>query len=115
MPIVNLFALILQLQQFQFPVSKTQNPGYSDVIVNPMNLSKIENKIENLEYTNSEAFLSDIKWILHNCSIYFSGMHLKIMTEKTLKFDFCSLYKQRKNIFGVWCKFPATWKTETKI
>lgn len=72
---------VFQLQQFQFPVNKTQNPGYSDVIINPMNLSRIENKIENLEYTNSEAFLSDIKWILHNCSIYFSGAFLEISFE----------------------------------
>lgn len=72
---------VFQLQQFQFPVNKTQNPGYSDVIINPMNLSRIENKIENLEYTNSEAFLSDIKWILHNCSIYFSGAFLEIYFE----------------------------------
>lgn len=57
-------------------MNKTQNPGYSDVIVNPINLSKIENNIDKLMYTNSEAFLSDIKWILHNCSIYFSGISL---------------------------------------
>lgn len=66
----------IQLQQFQFPVNKTQNPGYNDIIVNPINLSKIENNIDNLVYTNSEAFLSDIKWILHNCTIYFSGGHI---------------------------------------
>lgn len=68
-----IFHCIFQLQQFQFPVNKTQNPGYGDVIVNPINLSKIENNIDTLVYTNSESFLSDIKWILHNCSIYFSG------------------------------------------
>lgn len=102
-PIVNFIAFVFvsQLQQFQFPVSKTQNPGYSDVIVNPMNLSKIENKIENLEYTNSEAFLSDIKWILHNCSIYFSGMHLRIVTEKIHSSLTFVHYKQRENIFEV--------------
>lgn len=75
-----LYLIFKQLQQFQFPVNKTQNPGYGDVIVNPINLSKIENNIDNLVYTNSESFLSDIKWILHNCSIYFSGEHCSSST-----------------------------------
>ncbi|XP_055310495.1 MYND-type zinc finger-containing chromatin reader ZMYND8-like isoform X2 [Sitodiplosis mosellana] len=73
------------LQQFQFPVNKTQNPGYGDVIVNPINLSKIENNIDNLVYTNSEAFLSDIKWILHNCSIYFSDNYKVTRAAKSLQ------------------------------
>ncbi|XP_031625842.1 protein kinase C-binding protein 1-like isoform X2 [Contarinia nasturtii] len=73
------------LQQFQFPVNKTQNPGYADVIVNQMNLSKIENNIDNLMYTNSEAFLSDIKWILHNCSIYFSDNYKVTRAAKSLQ------------------------------
>lgn len=67
-----------QLQQFQFPVNKSQYPDYNDIIIYPINLSKIEDNIENLRYTNSEAFMSDIKWILHNCSIYFAGKSIEL-------------------------------------
>lgn len=75
-----------QLQQFQFPVNKNQYPDYNDIIIYPINLSKIEDNIDNLRYTNSEAFMSDIKWILHNCSIYFSGKSIELYI-RTLNFD----------------------------
>lgn len=63
----------MQFVQFIHPPDKKKFGDYEDFIKNPINLSKIEEKINANSYTSTEAFISDIKWILHNCNIYFSS------------------------------------------
>lgn len=48
----------------------------SDVIVNPIDLSKIKDKAES--YVSLDEFLIDIEWVVHNCQILFTGeIHAK--------------------------------------
>lgn len=41
-----------------------------DRIIHPMNLDTIENNINLKKYHSTESFIGDIKWIVHNSSIY---------------------------------------------
>lgn len=41
-------------------------------VVNPMDLSVIEEKVDDSKYESTMEFFLDIKWILHNCFIAFS-------------------------------------------
>lgn len=41
--------------------------------VNPIDLNAIGKKIQNAAYTCYEEFLSDIKWVIHNVKVYWSG------------------------------------------
>lgn len=53
------------------------NIDYSNEVpraVNPIDLTAIGKKIDNNIYSCFEAFLSDIKWIVHNVKVYYSGM-----------------------------------------
>jgi hypothetical protein len=43
---------------------------YSDYIIHPMDFETIEKNINLKKYRSTEAFLGDIKWILHNSIIY---------------------------------------------
>lgn len=52
--------------------------------VNPIDLNTIAKKIENAAYTCCEAFLSDIKWIIHNVKVFWSGMQKK---KKMIQFE----------------------------
>jgi hypothetical protein len=58
-------------QQFQFPVDTEKNPDYLRVInYNPMDLSTIEKKLSNKEYSLVQDVINDIKLIWYNCRIY---------------------------------------------
>ena len=41
----------------------------SNLIVNPLNLKKIEDKVNDFEYKSFQEMASDIKWLLHNCIV----------------------------------------------
>lgn len=55
---------------FHNPVNTEIYQDYLDFIVHPMDFHKIEQYIQTKKYASTEAFLSDCKWILHNCYIY---------------------------------------------
>lgn len=55
---------------FMHPVSKEDVPDYYDLIAEPMDLSTIENKLENDQYDSMEAFAYDCKLIFDNCRRY---------------------------------------------
>ena len=61
-----------QSEPFQSPVDLSLNPAYPDYIVNPMDLSVLEENRKQKNYGSTEAFLADAKWIHHN-SIVFNG------------------------------------------
>lgn len=63
---------ILQYIQFNHSADKVKYPDFDDFIINPINLNNIDEKISANKFLSTEAFVSDIKWILHNCNIYFS-------------------------------------------
>lgn len=54
-----------------------------------MDLYKVERNIDNLHYRCFEAFLSDIKWIVHNVKVYHRTSNefkrlVKIKSEKPM-------------------------------
>ena len=56
---------------FQYPVDTKMNPDYLRVInYRPMDLSKIEKKLEKKEYSLVQDIIDDIKLIWYNCRIY---------------------------------------------
>ncbi|MED6279183.1 Protein kinase C-binding protein 1 [Characodon lateralis] len=61
-------------EPFQKPVSLEQHPDYAEYIFHPMDLCTLEKNIKKKMYGCTEAFLADVKWILHNCIIYNGGM-----------------------------------------
>ena len=58
------------VEPFQKPVDPGQFPAYKDYVFCPMDLSSVEKNIKKKQYGSTEAFLADVKWILHNCIIF---------------------------------------------
>lgn len=52
---------------FHTPVNLEVYQDYTNFIVHPMDLYKIEQYVKTRKYSSTEAFLSDMKWIHHNC------------------------------------------------
>uniref|UniRef100_A0A8C4WQ15 Protein kinase C-binding protein 1-like n=1 Tax=Eptatretus burgeri TaxID=7764 RepID=A0A8C4WQ15_EPTBU len=69
---------------FQKPVSLEQHPDYTEYIFQPMDLSTLEKIIKRKQFGCTEAFLSDAKWILHNCIIYNGSNHKLTATARMI-------------------------------
>ncbi|XP_077581976.1 MYND-type zinc finger-containing chromatin reader ZMYND8 isoform X2 [Stigmatopora nigra] len=69
---------------FLKPVSLDQHPDYAEYIFHPMDLCTLEKNIKKKMYGCTEAFLADVKWILHNCIIYNGGNHKLTATAKVI-------------------------------
>ncbi|XP_055603868.1 nucleosome-remodeling factor subunit NURF301-like, partial [Uranotaenia lowii] len=72
----NLKKLIKQIQQhksawpFMEPVDPEEAPDYYRVIKEPMDLQKIENKVDSKIYTTLSEFIGDMTKIFDNCRYY---------------------------------------------
>lgn len=55
---------------FVSPVNKEEVTDYYEIIKNPMDLSTIEQNLENDKYTTFELFLHDVRLIFKNCRAY---------------------------------------------
>lgn len=73
---------------FRQPVDLCAVPNYHDFIYHPMDLTTIEKNIKNDKYGSTEAFLADVKWILHNC-IIFNGTHHKLTGSAKMILKIC--------------------------
>ncbi|XP_033982509.1 protein kinase C-binding protein 1-like isoform X7 [Trematomus bernacchii] len=71
-------------EPFLKPVSLEQHPDYAEYIFHAMDLSTLEKNIKKKMYGCTEAFLADMKWILHNCIIYNGGNHKLTATAKVI-------------------------------
>ncbi|XP_041954346.1 protein kinase C-binding protein 1-like isoform X1 [Alosa sapidissima] len=71
-------------EPFQKPVSLEQHPDYAEYIFHPMDICSLEKNIKKKMYGCTEAFLADVKWILHNCIIYNGGNHKLTATAKVI-------------------------------
>ncbi|CAK4167762.1 unnamed protein product [Aphanomyces euteiches] len=58
---------------FLEPVSKVDFPTYTDIVLHPMDLSKIARKVKNDEYNTVEAFVQDVKVMADNCALFCEG------------------------------------------
>uniref|UniRef100_A0A8B9LXG9 Protein kinase C binding protein 1, like n=1 Tax=Astyanax mexicanus TaxID=7994 RepID=A0A8B9LXG9_ASTMX len=74
----------LQTEPFHKPVSLEQHPDYAEYIFHPMDVCTLEKNIKKKMYGCTEAFLADVKWILHNCIIYNGGNHKLTATAKVI-------------------------------
>ena len=78
-------AIIKQLKRhrdapaFLYPVDPVllKIPDYPDVIKHPMDLSTVENKLNNVEYETVDDFVADINLIFSNCYLY-NGRELPV-------------------------------------
>lgn len=61
---------IAGIEPFLVPVDPTQFPAYKDYVFFPMDLHTMERNVKRKHYGSTEAFLADVKWILHNCIIF---------------------------------------------
>lgn len=52
-------------------------PDYPQVVKNPMDLSTVERKLNNVEYETVDDFVSDISLIFSNCYLY-NGRELPV-------------------------------------
>ncbi|XP_035208972.1 protein kinase C-binding protein 1-like, partial [Stegodyphus dumicola] len=60
---------------FHQAVSLEHYPLYPHYIINPMDFSLLEKNIKQKKYGSTEAFLSDVKWILHNSCVFNGTQH----------------------------------------
>lgn len=51
-------------------IDKNQTPEYFDYIIHPMDFEIMEKNLYQKKYQSPDAFMSDIKWILHNSFVY---------------------------------------------
>lgn len=72
-------------------------PTYPDYIKNPMDLTTMENKLENNEYPTIDAFLADFQQIIQNTEIFNGPQHLVTLAGYKMK---SSLLKQMEKLPG---------------
>ncbi len=109
-------------EPFQIPVDPQLLPDYAKIVVNPVNLKSMENKVLQKNYVSLEAFHQDMKWLLHNCIVY-NGVQSKLTTIaksmlRTLKHELneitvcCDCYlnsirkENEKSWFAQLCRTP---------
>ena len=93
--------------QFKYPVNTEENPDYLRVInYNPMDISTVEKKLSNGEYSLVQDVINDIKLIWYNCRIYnyessqiyqFSD-HLEKLSDKELEKYYIYYDKLNKSV-----------------
>ena len=75
---------VADAQPFFKPVDTEEFPHYTEYIVCPVDISQLEDKIAKKSFASTRAFLTDFRWILHNC-IIFNSFHSKLTsTARTL-------------------------------
>ncbi|XP_046816086.1 protein kinase C-binding protein 1 [Vespa crabro] len=57
-------------EPFWKPVELNEAQNYLDYVVKPMDLNLLESNVRLKLYGSTDAFMSDAKWIQHNCIVY---------------------------------------------
>lgn len=55
------------------PVDTKEFPHYREYVVHPMDICMLEQNVNNRVYGCTEAFLADVKWIVHNSIVFNSS------------------------------------------
>ncbi|KAL3220105.1 hypothetical protein MRX96_005501 [Rhipicephalus microplus] len=71
-------------EAFLKPVCTKTYTAYTDYVSNPFDLSILEKNVRWKHYGCTEAFLSDARWIYHNCIVFNGYNHRLSMSAKTL-------------------------------
>ncbi|KAF8786111.1 MYND-type zinc finger-containing chromatin reader ZMYND8-like isoform X2 [Argiope bruennichi] len=69
---------------FHQPVSLDHYPMYPHYVIHPMDFSLLEKNIKQKLYGCTEAFLADVKWILHNSCVFNGSQHPLSTNAKSL-------------------------------
>ncbi|EEC12296.1 zinc finger protein, putative, partial [Ixodes scapularis] len=71
-------------EAFLKPVCTKTYPNYTDYVSHPFDLSILEKNVRWKHYGCTESFLSDARWIYHNCIIFNGYNHKLSMSAKVL-------------------------------
>ncbi|KAL2348799.1 hypothetical protein Fmac_002799 [Flemingia macrophylla] len=74
---------------FVKPVSKKEAPDYLDIIERPMDLSRIRERVRNMEYKSREDFRHDVWQITYNAHKYNDGRNPGIPPLADMLLDYC--------------------------
>ena len=77
-------------------------PRYNEYVVYPLDVTQLEQRVQDGRYATTRAFLADFRWILHNC-IIFNSFHSKLTnTARTMmkvRSSPAFLYDSNRNVF----------------
>lgn len=71
-------------EAFLKPVCTKTYPKYTDYVSHPFDLSILEKNVRWQHYGCTESFLSDARWIYHNCIVFNGYTHKLSMSAKVL-------------------------------
>lgn len=71
---------IPEASPFLWPVDPALYPDYNQVIAQPIDISIIEHKIENRQYSSVDQFMDDVNLLVNNAKQYCSGRYEPIVT-----------------------------------
>ncbi|KAK7407342.1 hypothetical protein VNO78_09180 [Psophocarpus tetragonolobus] len=74
---------------FLKPVSKKEAPDYLDIIERPMDLSRIRERVRNMEYKSREDFRHDVWQITYNAHKYNDGRNPGIPPLADMLLEYC--------------------------
>ncbi|XP_073220532.1 transcription initiation factor TFIID subunit 1 isoform X2 [Cicer arietinum] len=74
---------------FVKPVSKKEAPDYLDIIERPMDLSRIRERVRNMEYKSREDFRHDVWQITYNAHKYNDGRNPGIPPLADMLLEYC--------------------------
>ncbi len=67
---------LFQSYYFWGPVDTKEFPHYREYVVYPMDISVLDRNVNNKVYGCTEAFLADVKWIVHNSIVFNSRKYM---------------------------------------
>ncbi|XP_058823136.1 MYND-type zinc finger-containing chromatin reader Zmynd8-like isoform X3 [Topomyia yanbarensis] len=103
----------LKGSEILFPLDQELYPNYDQYVVNHVDLVMLQKNVDDQKYRSTDAFQTDVSWILHNASIYPNNNKLLPVAKGLLK-----VCKQEMNEIEACneCYFNAntckTWFTE---
>ncbi|CAF4459376.1 unnamed protein product [Rotaria socialis] len=106
-----------QSTPFMQPVDPKQVPEYLDYIIHPMDLETIEKNVDLKKYTSTDAFIADVKWIIHNSQSKFTTVAralIKIARHEMTEIEICAecYLRSAQPLIPDWfaepCRIPHT-------
>ena len=85
MIIDTLYVCVPGLARFLKPFDLGKYPNYPDIILHPMNLSIVAQKVHDRKYKSPASFLADVKWICHNSYVYFGTEFITMIAKEAFE------------------------------
>ncbi|KAF7257398.1 hypothetical protein EG68_05820 [Paragonimus skrjabini miyazakii] len=97
-PILTAMRNHLLAAPFQRPVTAAEAPDYHDIIVFPIDLSTVWDRLKSRYYTTKALFIADMMRMFHNCRTYNQPESYLVRSANTLERFFISRMKEA----GLW-------------